>query len=237
MSTTQTKLLIVDDHPLVREGLKGMIASDARFSVCGETGSIRVAKELIRETSPDIVILDLSLEDGNSLELIPRLKRQNPEIRILVCSMHDELLFAERTIESGANGYINKHEAAEHIISALRHILSGKLYLNPILVDRIVTRAAGKEPRFGSSIDALTDRELQVFLLIGKGLSTSAIAEQLVISVKTVDTHRDKIKRKLGLKSAGQLIRAAVQWELEQYRGNPMSWNVPLSSPVTLRSS
>lgn len=166
---------------------------------------------------PDAVIVDLSLEDGNGLELIRRLKNRYPELRLLVCSMRDESLFAERAINAGAHGYINKHEVTSHVIDALRQVLAGKVYLSPDVVERIISGFAHqKQPDSGSSIDGLSNRELEVFWLIGQGRSTAEIAKQLNLSVKTVETHREKIKRKLGLASAGELMRHAVQWDLEQ---------------------
>ncbi|MBK5940201.1 DNA-binding response regulator [Halochromatium roseum] len=217
LNARKRTVLIVDDHPLVREGLKGVISEAADLTVCGETGKIREAQDLARELNPDIAIIDLSLEDGNGLELIRRLKSRYPELRMLVCSMRDESLFAERAINSGAHGYINKHEVAGHVIDALRQVLAGKIYLSPDVVERIITGFAHqKQPTAGSSIDELSNRELEVFWLIGQGRSTTEIAKQLSLSVKTVETHREKIKRKLGLTSAGQLMRHAVQWDLEQ---------------------
>ena len=216
MNANVSTVLIVDDHPLVREGLKGLIAEEPDLSVCGETGSMREAQELVRELQPDIVIVDLSLEDGNGLELIRRLKSHYPQLKMLVCSMHDESLFAERTINTGAQGYINKHEVVGHVVDALRKVLSGKIYLSPEVVDRIITGFARNQPVTGSSIEDLSNRELEVFWLIGQGYTTAEIAKQLNLSVKTIETHREKIKRKLGLTSAGQLMRQAVQWDLEQ---------------------
>jgi DNA-binding NarL/FixJ family response regulator len=216
MRNNVSTVLIVDDHPLVREGLKGLIAEESDLSVCAETGSMRRAQELVREKQPDIVIIDLSLEDGNGLELIRRLKSHYPQIKMLVCSMRDESLFAERAINTGAHGYINKHEVAGHVIDALRQVLSGKIYLSPDVVERIITGFARNQPVTGSSIEELSNRELEVFWLIGQGRSTAEIAKQLNLSVKTVETHREKIKRKLGLSSAGELMRHAVQWDLEQ---------------------
>ena len=219
MNANVSTVLIVDDHPLVREGLKGLIAEEPDLSVCAETGSMREAQELVREFQPDIVIVDLSLEDGNGLELIRRLKSHYPRLKMLVCSMRDESLFAERAVNTGAHGYINKHEVASHVVDALRQVLSGKIYLAPEVVERIIAGLARNQPVTGSSIKDLSNRELEVFWLIGQGRSTAEIANQLNLSVKTVETHREKIKRKLGLTSAGQLMRHAVQWDLEQGEG------------------
>ena len=216
MSKATSAILIVDDHPLVREGLKGLIAEEPDLRVCGETGSMRKALDLVREHEPDIVIVDLALTDGNGLELIRRLASHYPKLKMLVCSMRDESLFAERAINAGAHGYINKHEVAAHVVSAIRQVLADKIYLSPDVVERIISGFAKKQPVGGSSIDELSNRELEVFWLIGQGRSTTQIAEQLNLSVKTVETHREKIKRKLGLSTAGELMRHAVQWDLEQ---------------------
>lgn len=209
-------VLIVDDHPLVREGLKGLIADEPDLEVCGETGSMRQAQDMVRQSQPDVVIVDLSLMDGNGLELIRRLKSHYPHIKLLVCSMRDESLFAERAMNAGAHGYINKHEVVGHVIDAIKQVLAGKVYLSPDIVERIISGFAKNQPTGGSSIDELSNRELEVFWLIGQGKSTAEIAKQLSLSVKTVETHREKIKRKLGLTSAGELMRHAVQWDLEQ---------------------
>ncbi len=218
MQDKLSTVLIVDDHPLVREGLKGLIAEESDLSVCAETGSMREAQALVREHQPDVVIVDLSLEDGNGLDLIRRLKSHYPRLKMLVCSMRDELLFAERAINTGAHGYLNKHEAAGEVVAAVRRVLSGKIYLSPDMVDRVVSGFARNEGTSHNPIDDLSNRELEVFWLIGQGHSTGEIAQQLNLGVKTVETHREKIKRKLGLTSAGQLMRRAVQWELEQDR-------------------
>ena len=216
MSGNVSTVLIVDDHPLVREGLKGLIAEEPDLSVCAETGSMREAQDLVREHQPDIVIVDLSLQDGTGFELIRRLKSHYPQLKMLVCSMRDESLFAERAINTGAHVYINKHEVAAHVVDAVRQVLSGKIYLSPQVVERIITGLARNQPVKTSSIQELSNRELEVFWLIGQGRSTAEIAAQLNLSVKTVETHREKIKRKLGVTSAGELMRHAVQWDLEQ---------------------
>lgn len=216
MAQYQSTVLIVDDHPLVREGLKALIAGEPDLCVCGETGSMRDAQNLVREKQPDIVIIDLSLEDGNGLDLIRRLKNRYPQTKLLVCSMRDESLFAERAIATGAHGYINKHEVTTRIIEALHRVLDGKIYLSSQMVERIVSSLSQNQLPTDSAIKELSNRELEVFWLIGQGRSTGEIAEHMHLSTKTVETHREKIKRKLGLTSAGELMRHAVQWDLEQ---------------------
>ena len=209
-------VLVVDRYPLVREGLKRVIDAEPDFSVCGETGSARQARTLARATRPHIVTLDFALQDGSGMELIRRLTSEDAELKVLVCSMQDELLFAERAVRAGAHGFIDKYEAAQSIPKALRQIRAGNFYLRPPLVDRLIKKSVGIQPGPGSPMEALSDRELEVFMLIARACSTGEIAKQLLISVKTVDTHRDKIKRKLGLKSAAELIRAAVLWDAAQ---------------------
>jgi DNA-binding NarL/FixJ family response regulator len=216
MAQSTHRVLIVDDHPLVREGLKGLIAQEADLRVCAEAGGVGSALEMARERRPDVAIVDLSLEDGNGLDLIRRLNSHFPSIRILVCSMRDEALFARRAIDAGAHGYINKHEVAGHVIAALRQVLAGKTYLGPDIADRGLGGATPEQPLDTSAIGQLSNRELEVYGLIGRGCSTAEIARQLSLSVKTIETHRQHIKRKLGLTCAGELVRHAVHWDLEQ---------------------
>lgn len=211
------RVLIVDDHPLVRAGIAALIGGEPDLEVCGEAGTFGEALELARGTGPDLAILDLSLAEGSGLELVKRLKRGEHDIRILVCSLHDESLFAQRALNAGAMGYINKQEATSNVIQAIRRVLSGKIYLSKRMTERLLQGFAGGE-LVGAMppIRSLTDRELEVFSLIGRGLSTSRIAEQLHLSVKTVEAHREKIKKKLNLDSGSELMRYAVQWTLEQ---------------------
>jgi DNA-binding NarL/FixJ family response regulator len=211
-------ILIVDDHPLLRDGLKMLVSAEPDLNVCGETGSLREAANLVRDLEPNLVLIDLALEDGNGLDLIHRLNGRYPDIRFLICSMRDESLYAERSIAAGAHGFISKSEPSSQILEAIRQVLAGKRYLSAKVVEHIVNGFAHqKQPESGRPIDRLSNRELEVFWLIGQGLSTTEIAERLTISVKTVETHREKIKRKLGLSSAGELMRYAVQWDLEQH--------------------
>jgi DNA-binding NarL/FixJ family response regulator len=211
------QVLIVDDHPLVRAGLAALMAGEPDLQVCGEAGSIGKVLELVRNTVPDLAIIDLSLADGSGLELVKRLKAGWPVIRILVCSMHEESLFARRVLDAGAMGYINKQEAMSHVVEAVRQVLAGKVYLSAAMTERISRGVPKSETADSTShLSGLTDRELEVFTLIGRGLPPAQIAERLHRSVKTVDTHRENIKRKLGLSSAAELTRYAVQWTLEE---------------------
>lgn len=211
------RILIVDDHPLVRVGLASLIEGEADMSVCGETGDISEALELVRMQAPDLVTVDLSLADGNGLELVKRLRANNGTIRILVCSMHDEALFAYRALKAGAMGYIGKEQAATHVIDAIREVLNGKIWLSENMTERALQGVAhGNAITDIATIDSLSDRELEVFGLIGRGRGPSEIAEQLHLSVKTIETHRENIKKKLNLRSGNELIRLAMQWTLEQ---------------------
>jgi DNA-binding NarL/FixJ family response regulator len=211
------RILIVDDHPLIRVGLSSLIEAEADLEVFGETGKISEALDLVRTTEPDLAIVDLSLADGNGLELVKRLAVQHKGLRILVCSMHDESLFAQRVLQAGAMGYINKQEASRHIIDAIRHLLDGKIWLSKKMTERLLQGiATGRSTPTAASVESLSDRELEVFGLIGQGMGPSQIAEVLHLSVKTVETHKQKIKRKLNLESGSELTRRAMQWTLEQ---------------------
>jgi DNA-binding NarL/FixJ family response regulator len=205
----------VDDHPLIREGFKKLIANEPDLVICGESGSLREALGLIRSLQPDGVIVELSLADGDGLDLIRRLSARESGLRILVCSMRDDTMFAERALHSGAHGYLSKDESPENVLSALRQVLAGKVYLSPRLMTALVSGL--KNPRtYRSGIERLSDRELEIFSLIGKGLATTQIAAQLHLSIKTVETHRENIKRKLHIQSGVELIRRAILWDLQQ---------------------
>ena len=211
------RLLIVDDHPLVRAGLVSLVNAEPDLEICGDTGRVTEALRLAQETRPDMVIVDISLADGNGLTLIKRLKSKIPQIKSLVCSMHDESIFAQRALNAGAFGYINKQEATEHVIDAIHRVLQGKIYLSASMTEQVLLGATKGEPRkTGSSINNLTDRELEVFELIGHCKGTSEIADQLHVSVKTVETHKEKLKRKLNLRSGAELTRRAIYWVLRE---------------------
>jgi DNA-binding NarL/FixJ family response regulator len=212
------RIFIIDDHPLVRTGLKQLIEGEADLSVCGETARMSGSVELIKECMPDLAIIDLSLPDGNGLDLVKCLKTQLPDIPVLVSSMHDEKLFAERALLTGAKGYINKQEAGEQVIDAIRRILNGEVYIGQELQAHLDMQATGAtRSTTGTRIELLTNRELQIFEFIGQGLGTSKIADKLHLSVKTIETHRANIKKKLGLSSSNELMRSAVQWSLEAH--------------------
>ena len=209
------KILIVDDHPLVRTGLAQLIGDCPDLEVCAEAGDMAGALKIIDTSSPDLAIIDLSLAGGSGLDLIEHIKSRGRNILMLVASMHDETLYAERVLAAGAHGYINKQEAQENIIQAIRQVLNGKVYLSQHMTERFLS---GMVDATGDKrdIDSLSNRELQVFELIGQGTTTSQIAEQLNLSVKTIETHQAHIKKKLGLGSAHELNRRAIRWVMDQ---------------------
>ncbi len=213
-----TKILIVDDHPLVRQGLIGLISTQPDFEVCGEASGISQARQIADATHPDVAIIDITLEDGSGIELIKDLSASYPEIKLLVLTMHDELLFAERALRAGAVGFINKQEVSRTIVSALREILKGKLYLSQRTTERMVHLAVGAKGHAEQSpIERLTDREIEIFQMIGQGLTSRQIATKLGLSPKTVDAHRERIKQRLELKNVTELTKHAVQWVLETH--------------------
>jgi len=213
----RARILIVDDHPLVRSGLRVLIDDEPDLQVCGEAADADEAIRVLDARKPDLVIIDLSLKGSSGLELIKRIKSRAPDVKMLVSSMHDESLYAERVLNAGALGYINKQEAMEKVIEAIRGILQGRVFLSSAMSDRFLQRLTkDQKSQEQSAVGSLSDRELQVFELIGRGLATSAIAGQLHLSVKTVETHREKIKSKLKLTTATELTKHAVQWVLEQ---------------------
>lgn len=213
----RARILIVDDHPLVRSGLRVLIDDEPDLQVCGEAADADEAIRVLDARKPDLVIIDLSLKGSSGLELIKRIKSRAPDVKMLVSSMHDESLYAERVLNAGALGYINKQEAMEKVIEAIRGILQGRVFLSSAMSNRFLQRLTkDQKSQEQSAVGSLSDRELQVFELIGRGLATSAIAGQLHLSVKTVETHREKIKSKLKLTTATELTKHAVQWVLEQ---------------------
>jgi DNA-binding NarL/FixJ family response regulator len=203
------KVLIVDDHPIVRQGLKRMIDAESDLEVCGEVESEPAARRAIRELTPDAMIVDLSLREGDGLELVRAVHAHYPDLPMLVLSMHDENIYAERLLAEGASGYIMKQAAADQLLTALRAVLDGDTYLSAELADahRHMPSKPGEDP-----IQRLSNRELQVLNLVGRGVSSRDIAEELGLSVKTVESHRQSIKRKLHLLTNAQLLKYAMNW-------------------------
>lgn len=221
-SKKAARVIIVDDHPLIRRGFVQLINAEQDLEVVGEAAGAAEALNVIEKEKPDLVMVDISLKDGSGIELIKQIKIRNKHVKMLVSSMHDELLFAERVIRAGALGYIQKEEATEQVIKAIRQVLRGKMYLSERMSDRMLhSVVSGDGTSEQSPIESLSNRELEVFELIGEGLTTRKIAQRLHLSVKTIETHRDNIKRKLSLDTNVELIRRAVQWNLEQGGGQP----------------
>lgn len=210
------KVVLVEDHQMFREWLGQMLAKNEDFSICGEADNIRDALRLMKETAPDIAIVDITLRGSSGLELIKDMKAQGLDVPVLVLSMHEEALYAERVLRAGAKGYITKHEATSTLAKAIRHVLSGQVYLSDAMTSSVLekmTRSGGRPVATG--MDLLADRELEVFQLIGRGFNTREIAEQLHLGESTVDTYRTRIKDKLQLRNAAELYSRAAQWVQE----------------------
>jgi len=209
------RVLIVDDHPMMRDGLNLRISSQADMEVCGEAATEDEAMELAKQLCPDLVIIDISLKSGNGIELIKRLRALNSSIKMLVVSAFQESLYAERAMRVGALGYLNKQESNEKVTDAIRIVSKGERYASDELTKRLVAQALGNRSPTQNPLEQLTDRELEIFRLIGGGLTTGAIAAQLYLSTHTIDTHRENIKRKLRAKNGAELSRQAIQSMLE----------------------
>jgi len=211
------RILIVDDHPAVREALRMRISRHEDLEVCGEAVDVADALEVLARTQPDVAIVDIALKTGDGIDLIKRIKARNDHVRILVWSMYREALYAQRALRAGALGYIDKEQATDKIIDAIRAILAGNIYLSPTMTNSLLQRAVGDEPAhvLAAPTEVLSDRELEVFRAIGAGQKVQQIATQLHLSVKTVETYRDRIRGKLGLSDAAELARRAFQWVLE----------------------
>ncbi|MBI2807513.1 MAG: response regulator transcription factor [Planctomycetes bacterium] len=210
------KILIVDDHPIVREGLAARLGREPDLDVCGEAEDVADALEKVKNCQPDLVIIDLSLKSSQGLDLIKRINASSPSTRTLVSSMFDESLYAERALRAGAQGYVNKQEMSEKIVDAIRQVLDGKIYLSSPMTERLLQRAVGAPPELSkSTTDILSDRELEIFRFIGQGKTTRQIAGDLHLSIKTIETHRENIKSKLNIGNAAELSREAVRWVME----------------------
>ncbi len=205
--------MIVDDHPLFRKGLEQLIHSDSAFAVCGEVNNASEAMDVIRKLNPDLAIVDLSLPGANGIELIKNIRAEFPKLPILVLSMHDESLYALRALRAGAEGYVMKHEAMANVIQAIHEVFNGRPYLSPAMAAQVITKFAHRGSQSeADAVERLSDRELEILELIGKGNEVRQIAKLLHLSPKTVETHRAHIKEKLNLQNARQVTRFAVQW-------------------------
>jgi DNA-binding NarL/FixJ family response regulator len=204
--------LIVDDHPIVRQGLRRVLEGEDDLSVCGETETARAARAAIRELRPDGVVIDISLKQGDGIELVRDVRAHHSELPILVLSMHDETIYAERMLSAGANGYIMKHAASEQFLESLRRVLDGRVYVSESVSNNILQKMAAGANYVSNPIERLSNRELQILHMIGKGMSTKEAAHALNLSIKTVESHRQRIKRKLNLATGTQLVQYAVNW-------------------------
>jgi len=211
---TRSTIFIVDDHPIVRQGLALLINREPDLTVCGDAEEASSALRMIESLKPDLIIVDISLNGPDGLDLLKNIRARDPNLPVLILSMLDESLYAERSLRAGASGYIMKQEATDRVLVAIRRILDGEIYVSDRMADRMLHRFVGGaqqvEPR--SPISDLSDRELEVFRLIGDGRGTRQIAQELHISVKTVESYQAHIKDKLSLKNARELLQRAIQW-------------------------
>ena len=207
------RVFVVDDHPIVRQGLSQLIDRDPGMRVCGEAEDARAALEAIETLKPDIMIVDVALQGPDGIELLKTIRARDSKLPVLMLSMHDESLYAERALRAGANGYIMKQEATERVLVAIRQILGGEVYVSDRMAQKMMHQFIGRSGMAKrSTMEELTDRELEVFRLIGQGHGTRQIAEELHLSVKTVESYYAHIKEKLSLKNARELVQRAVQW-------------------------
>jgi len=212
-----SRVMLVDDHPVVRHGMALAIERSPDLEVCAQAGSASEAMSIFDDANPDVVIVDISLDDGSGMDLIKQIKSASPNTKMLVASMHDEQLYAERVLRAGAMGYINKEQSMDNIVEAIQQVMRGRIYLSDHMADQVLNRVAKRdEDDDQSPVETLSDRELEVFQLIGEGLTTRQIAEKLHLSPKTIETHREHIKTKLNLENNNQLVRYAAQWMIEQ---------------------
>jgi DNA-binding NarL/FixJ family response regulator len=212
MFDKKSKILLVDDHPLVREWLANLINQQPDLVVCGEAETVQEALDFMKTMTPDLAIVDISLKDSSGLDLIKSMKAAHPNIAVIVLSMHDERHYAERAIRAGARGYVMKRETTKKIISSIHQVLAGKLGVSEDVAALFAEKFVDSKPRTGTPVEELSDRELEVFRLLGQGLDTRTVANRLQISIKTVQAYCARIKDKLNLANANELLREAVRW-------------------------
>ncbi len=206
-------VFIVDDHPIMRDGITQLIDQQPDLKVCGSACSAPEALDALNGLAPDLLLVDISLSGMNGIDLIKIVKKRNPRLPALVLSMHSEDLYAERAIHAGAKGYVMKHASSDTLLAAIRRVVDGKVYLSPAMTEKLLEKAVGGEqPGRESPVDCLSDRELEIFKLIGKGLRPQRIAEELLLSIKTVETYYSRIKQKLNIKDAAELLQMAIAW-------------------------
>ena len=209
----KTNILLVDDHPIVRQGLAELVNQQTDLVVCGQAEDAHQAMKAVKELKPDMAIVDISLKETSGMELIKDLNSQYPDLPVLALSMHDESLYAERALRAGARGYIMKDEATEKVIMAIHKILRGEIYISDKMATKMMRKLVGSSTELTTSpVERLSDRELEVFQLIGKGFGTRQISERLFLSIKTIETYRAHIKEKLHLADSAEMLRYAIQW-------------------------
>jgi DNA-binding NarL/FixJ family response regulator len=213
-SARKSRIFLVDDHPLVREGLANLISGQNDLMVCGEAEDSAEAISGIAKMRPDVALIDISLKNESGLELVKNLDSQFPLVALIVLSMHDEALYAERALRAGARGYVMKRETTKNVLASIRRVLEGGVYVSERVVDAMA-RSLGSSPKtaVSSPVECLSDRELEIFRLLGQGRTTSQIADDLHLSVKTVQAYCARAKEKFGVNSLGELLRAAIRWE------------------------
>ncbi|MEO0054430.1 MAG: hypothetical protein RLZZ50_377 [Verrucomicrobiota bacterium] len=207
------RIFLVDDHPVTREGVRVLIDQESDLVVCGQADSAPVALQLIQRLKPDLAVVDITLKTTSGIELMKNVKALLPDLPVLIMSMHDESLYAERALRAGAKGYVMKHEASDRILVAIRSVIGGDLYLSEKMKEKMLHRLVrSRKNEVVFTIDTLSDREMEVFQLIGNGFGTRQIAEKLNLSVKTIDSYREHLKLKLRLEKGSDLVRHAIQW-------------------------
>jgi DNA-binding NarL/FixJ family response regulator len=224
------RILLVDDHPMIRRGIRESLSAERDFEVCAEASDISSALRMLESVACDLVLIDLSLGQENGIDLIRQVKEKHPTIKLLVFSIHDDSLFAERVLRAGALGYVNKSQPPHVLAGAIRKAMAGETVLSSDLTEQIVKRVVTVEGPNRSGVSNLSKRELQIFELVGQGLIVREIAEQLVVSVKTVESHIEHIKTKLGVKSSRELVRHAALWreaQKSETSESPASTNTP----------
>lgn len=207
------RVFIVDDHPLVREGLANLINQQSDVTVCGEAEDSASAMSSIQALQPDVILVDISLKNESGLELVKTLKNQYPDLAVIVISMHDEALYAERALHAGARGYVMKRETTKNVLTAIRRVLAGDVYVSDRVVNSMAKRMSSRKTAAAEPVERLSDRELEIFRLLGQGRTPSQIAEDLRLSLKTVQAYCARAKEKFGVTSLTELLRAAIRWE------------------------
>jgi DNA-binding NarL/FixJ family response regulator len=218
-SENKTQVLIVDDHPVVRDGLTTIINHERDLNVCGEANDAHQALKAITELKPEVVVVDISLKNSDGIELTKNIKAGHPKLSVIVLSIHDESVYAERALLAGAKAYLMKDAASENIVRAIRTVLSGEIYVSNTISKKFLHKIAGdKTSTFKTPIENLSDREFEIFRLIGEGFKASQIAKQLHLSTKTIETYRSRIKEKLNLPNAAELLQYSIKWAKSQDR-------------------